>query len=46
MDITSLLNWFAGGSHAYMTLYHCMNHDLPWVILTVVLDLAVASATS
>ena len=43
MSISDLMNWFAGGSTPYMTLYHCMNHDLPWVILTVALDFAVAS---
>ena len=43
MGISDLLAWFAGGSRRYMTLYHCMNHDLPWVILTVALDLAVAA---
>ncbi len=37
-----MLDWFAGGTPRYMTLYHCMNQDLPWVMLTVVLDLAVA----
>ncbi|QDV35300.1 Sensor histidine kinase RcsC [Tautonia plasticadhaerens] len=43
MGISDLMAWFAGGSQRYMTLYHCMNQDLPWVILTVALDLAVAS---
>jgi signal transduction histidine kinase len=43
MVIENLLNWFAGGSHRYMTLTHCMQHDMPWIGLTVLLDLAVAS---
>lgn len=43
MSIADLPNWFTGGTTPYMTLYHCMNHDLPWVMITVTLDLAVAS---
>lgn len=42
MSISDLFNWFSGGSRQYMSLYHCMNHDVPWVAVTVVLDLAVA----
>jgi hypothetical protein len=42
MDIPTLLDWFAGGRRRYMTLVHCMNHDTPWIALTVALDLAVA----
>ena len=43
MVIETLLNWFAGGSHRYMTLIHCMRHDMPWIRLTVLLDLSIAS---
>jgi signal transduction histidine kinase len=43
MTIRELLDWFAGGTrHPYMTLVHCMNHDMPWIAVTVALDLAVA----
>src|SRR5512133_3079935 len=44
MNIGDLINWFAGGTGAgrYMTLYHCMRHDVLWVTLTVTLDIAVA----
>src|SRR4051812_21223252 len=38
---SSLLDWFAGNG-TYHTLYHCMNGDTPWVVLTVALDFAVA----
>lgn len=41
--IRGVLDWFAGGSYQYMTLYHCMGHDLLWVMITVVLDLSVAA---
>lgn len=41
--IGGVLNWFAGGSHRYMVLTHCMRHDWCWIFVTVVLDLAVAS---
>lgn len=40
---TSFVNWFAGGNQQYMTLYHCMNHDVLWVAITVILDLTVAA---
>ncbi len=42
MGIHDLLDWFAGGSNRYMTLVHCMNHDVVWIAVTVFLDLAVA----
>src|SRR3954452_8014584 len=32
----------AGGRDGYMTLVHCMNHDIPWITLSVILGLAVA----
>ncbi len=35
--------WFAGGTHPYHTLYHCMGNDTLWVTLTVVFDLTVAA---
>jgi signal transduction histidine kinase len=43
MIIADLLDWFAGGSHRYMPLTHCMDFDWPWIYLTVALDLAVAT---
>ena len=43
MSPSGILDWFSGGDRPYMSLYHCMNRDVPWVALTVVLDLAVAS---
>lgn len=43
MTIRNLMDWFAGGSSGYMTLVHCMNHDLPWIAATVTLDLVIAS---
>jgi len=42
MEFTRLWHWFAGNGR-YMTLVHCMGHDYPWVLLTVILDLIVAS---
>jgi signal transduction histidine kinase len=41
MSITDLLDWFAGGRQRYMTLDHCMHHDVLWITLTVLLDAAV-----
>ena len=41
--ISGIFDWLAGGSTPYMTLYHCMAHDLFWVSLTVTLDIAVAA---
>jgi signal transduction histidine kinase len=43
MSWAGVLQWFAGGATPYRTLFHCMRHDLPWIALTVVLDLAVAT---
>ena len=37
-----IARWLAGGTRPYHTLYHCMNGDVPWVMLTVSLDLTVA----
>lgn len=39
----AFLDWFTGGSTPYMTLYHCMNEDVLWVTITVVLDVAIAT---
>jgi signal transduction histidine kinase len=44
--VQSLIRWFAGGSTPYMTLYHCMSHDVPWIVITIVLDLSVAAGYS
>jgi len=38
----ALLDWFAGNGR-YMSLWHCMGHDTPWVVATVLLDFAVAA---
>ena len=37
-----LCRWFAGGPDGYMSLVHCMNGDVFWITLTVILDIAVA----
>lgn len=47
MDFYTFVNWFTGGAPAdqpggYMTLIHCMNHDMLWIGITVTLDLLVA----
>jgi PAS domain S-box-containing protein len=42
MGVTELIQWFAGGAHPYHTLYHCMSGDVPWIVITVALDIAVA----
>jgi signal transduction histidine kinase len=43
MFLHDLLDWFVGGPrHRYMTLVHCMDHDVFWIAVTVSLDLAVA----
>jgi hypothetical protein len=36
-------DWFAGGSHPYMTFVHCMNHDWLWILVTVGLNLLIPS---
>ena len=41
-ELRGVIDWFSGGSHQYMRLYHCMNMDTPWVVLTVTLDFLVA----
>jgi signal transduction histidine kinase len=38
----NLLRWFAGGSDGYTSLVHCMRGDTFWIVLTVLLDVAVA----
>lgn len=39
----AFFEWFAGGvEHPYHTLLHCMHHDIPWIAITVSLDLSVA----
>jgi signal transduction histidine kinase len=43
MGFTDLVQWFSGGPHEYMPLTHCMNYDMFWIRLTVILDLAVAT---
>ncbi len=42
MSISTLLDWFSGGSSPYHNLSHCMRHDTFWIATTVSLDLAVA----
>jgi len=42
MALMQLISWFAGGKNPYHTLYQCMHGDTPWIVITVVLDLAVA----
>src|SRR5687768_7384636 len=43
MAMQGIIDWFSGGEHQYMTLYHCMSHDNLWVAITVGLDIAVAA---
>ncbi len=43
MSVWAIFHWFSGGANQYMRLDHCMNHDIPWIALTVTLDLAVAA---
>lgn len=42
MNLSVFFHWFSGGANQYMRLDHCMNHDIPWIVITVSLDLAVA----
>lgn len=42
-QVKAVLNWFTGGSHNYMTLYHCMDNDVLWISITVILDFTVAA---
>ncbi len=35
--------WFSGGENQYHTLNMCMHGDTPWIVITVLLDFAVAS---
>src|SRR5688572_23347281 len=37
------LYWFSGGDEQYHTLYHCMRGDIVWIVITIVLDILVAS---
>jgi signal transduction histidine kinase len=46
MDFRSLLNWFAGGTTPYRTLFQSMSRDWTWISVTVTLDLAVATGCS
>lgn len=39
--IQEIFHWFAGGGR-YMTLEHCMDHDVLWIAITVTLDMTVA----
>ncbi len=41
--IWSAIMWFSGGEIQYHTLYHCFRGDIPWIVITVLLDLAVAA---
>ncbi len=40
--LQELSHWFTGGENQYMRLYGCMRHDIPWITLTVSLDLSIA----
>ncbi len=40
--IRTAYNWCMGGEVQYHNLWHCMNHDTFWIVLTVTLDIAVA----
>ena len=42
MGFNYIFDWFSGDGR-YMTLIHCMGHDYPWIVLTVMLDIAVAA---
>lgn len=42
MNLESILSWFAGNGR-YMSLYHCMDHDVLWIAITVSLELAVVA---
>lgn len=40
----AIFQWLTGGPrHQYMTLVHCMDHDMFWIGVTVTLDLTVAA---
>jgi signal transduction histidine kinase len=41
--MNSMLQWFTGGERQYMTLLHCMRHDVLWITITIALDIAVAT---
>jgi signal transduction histidine kinase len=40
--LNTAFHWFSGGSVQYHTLRMCMQNDTPWIVLTALLDLAVA----
>lgn len=41
--LSEIARWLTGGPrHQYMTLVHCMDHDMTWIGVTVLLDLTVA----
>ncbi len=42
MNLQRILDWFAGDGR-YRTLFHCMDQDILWITITVVLDIAVAT---
>ena len=42
MALSGVFHWFSGGQPGYSTLHCCMNGDLLWIALTVILDFAVA----
>lgn len=31
-SMQDILRWLTGGEHQYMTTWHCMNQDAPWVL--------------
>jgi len=41
--LKSTLDWFAGGSTPYHTLYMCLQGDVPWIVAIVTLDLLVVT---
>jgi signal transduction histidine kinase len=41
--LTSIARWFSGGAVQYRTLFHCMEKDMLWIGITVLMDVAVAS---
>src|SRR5262245_32190728 len=38
-----LSDWLTGGANRYMTLFHCMRNDVVWIVITVALDVSVAT---
>lgn len=39
----SILNWLSGGDHQYKTLAECLNHDVRWLSLIVVVNMMIAT---